>query len=86
MFFETFLVMLILIFGQKAFEKWFIKTNIPYGGIILAVTWGVGHFITKDIITGIVTAIMSLAFGSIYLLVNRDIRKAYPILFIMFVL
>ena len=84
--FETFLVMLILIFGQKAFEKWFIKTNIPYGGIILAVTWGVGHFTTKDIITGIVTAIMSLAFGSIYLLVNRDIRKAYPILFIMFVL
>ncbi len=84
--FETFLVMLILIFGQKAFEKWFIKTNIPYGGIILAVTWGVGHFITKDIITGIVTAIMSLAFGSIYLLVNRDISKAYPILFIMFVL
>lgn len=84
--FETFLVMLILIFGQKAFEKWFIKTNIPYGGIVLAVTWGAGHFITKDILTGIVTVIMSLAFGSIYLLVNRDIRKAYPILFIMFVL
>lgn len=84
--FETFLVMLILIFGQKAFEKWFIKTNIPYGGIVLAVTWGAGHFITKDILTGIVTVIISLAFGSIYLLVNRDIRKAYPILFIMFVL
>lgn len=84
--FETFLFMLILIFGQKAFEKWFIKTNIPYGGIVLAVTWGAGHFITKDILTGIVTVIMSLAFGSIYLLVNRDIRKAYPILFIMFVL
>lgn len=26
------------------------------------------------------------AFGSVYLLVNRDIRKAYPILWIMFAL
>lgn len=84
--FEVMLVTLILIFGQKAFEEWFNKANIPYGGIILAVTWGVAHFFTKDILTGIITIISSLAFGSIYLLVNRDIRKTYPILWIMFVL
>lgn len=79
------LVTLILVFGQKAFEQWFNKVNIPYGGIILALTWGVAHFFTKDILTGIVTIISSLAFGSIYLLVNRDIRKNYPILWVMFV-
>lgn len=84
--FETALVTLILIFGQKAFETWFHKKNIPYGGIILAITWGLGHFYTKDIMTGIVCMISGLAFGSVYLLVNRDIRKVYPILFIMFVL
>lgn len=84
--FEVMLVTLILIFGQKAFEQWFNKVNIPYGGIILALTWGIAHFFTKDILTGIVTIISSLAFGSIYLLVNRDIRKTYPILWIMFVL
>lgn len=85
-FFETALIMLILIFGQKAFEKWFHKENIPYGGMILALTWGIGHFFTKDIVTGILCMISGLMFGSVYLLVNRDIRKAYPILWIMFVL
>lgn len=84
--FETVLVMLILVFGQKAFEEWFHKPNIPYGGIIVAVTWGIGHFFTKDIATGIVTMLSGLAFGSVYLLTNRDIRKTYPILWMMFVL
>lgn len=84
--FETILVTLILIFSQKAFEKWFHRENIPYGGIIVALTWGLGHFFTKDIWTGIVCMISGLAFGSVYLLVNRDIRKAFPILWIMFVL
>ncbi|MCM1058095.1 MAG: hypothetical protein NC517_10875 [Firmicutes bacterium] len=84
--FETILVMLILVFGQNAFEKWFHKCNIPYGGIIVAITWGIAHFFTKDITTGIVTMISGLAFGSIYLLTNRDIRKTYPILWVMFVL
>lgn len=84
--FETILVTLILIFGQKAFEKWFHRENIPYGGIIVAITWGLGHFFIKDIWTGIVCMMGGLAFGSVYLLVNRDIRKAFPILWIMFVL
>lgn len=84
--FEVVLVTLILVFGQKAFEKWFHKNNIPYGGIIVAITWGIGHFFTKDFLTGILTMISGLAFGSVYLLVNRDIRKAYPIMWIMFVL
>lgn len=84
--FETFLVMLILIFGQKAFEMWFHNDRIPYGGLVVAITWGIGHFFTKDIITGILCMISGFAFGSVYLLVNRDVRKAFPILFIMFAL
>lgn len=84
--FETVLVTLILIFAQKAFEKWFHKEDIPYGGIILALTWGIGHFFTKDIITGILCMISGFAFGSVYLLANRDIRKTFPIVLVMFVL
>ena len=84
--FETGLVLLILVFGQKAFEAWFKKPNIPYGGIIAAATWGAAHFFIKDPVTGILTVISGLAYGSIYLLVNRDIRKAYLFLFLMFVL
>jgi len=84
--FETALVMLIMIFGQMACECWFGKKNIPYGGIILALTWGVAHFFTKDYVAGILCMISGLAFGSVYLLVGRDIKKAFPIMFVMFVL
>lgn len=84
--FETALVMLILIFGQMAFEKWFHRENIPYGGIIVAITWGIGHFFTKDIWTGIASMLSGLAFGSVYLLLNRDVRKTFPVLLAMFVL
>lgn len=28
--------MLIIVFGQKAFEKWFHNEKIPYGGIVAA--------------------------------------------------
>ena len=38
--FEVLLVTLILVFSQKAFEEWFKNPNIPYGGIIVALTWG----------------------------------------------
>ncbi|MBQ7944416.1 MAG: hypothetical protein IJ326_10180 [Lachnospiraceae bacterium] len=84
--FEVVLVTLILVFGQRAFEIWFHKPNIPYGGILIALTWGIGHFFTKGILTGILCMISGLAFGSVYLLVNRDIRKAYGLLFVIFVL
>ena len=84
--FEVALVTLILVFGQKAFEEWFHNDKIPYGGIILALTWGAGHFFTKDFSTGIVTMISGLAFGSMYLLMNRDIKKTYIFLWFMFVL
>lgn len=84
--FEVALVTLILVFGQRAFEEWFQNDKIPYGGIILALTWGAGHFFTKDFSTGIVTMISGLAFGSMYLLMNRDIKKTYIFLWFMFVL
>lgn len=84
--FEIVLVTLILVFGQIACEKWFKRVNIPYGGIVIAITWGMGHFLTKDFSTGISCMFLGLAYGSIYLLVNRDIRKTYLILWVMFVL
>lgn len=38
--FEVMLFMLIIVYGQKACEVWFKRTNIPYGGIVVALTWG----------------------------------------------
>ena len=85
--FETALFMLIIVFGQKAFEKWFQSDKIPYGGIAVALTWGLVHTFTKgSIASGLISALGGFLFGVVYLLVNRDIKKTYLLLLIMFVL
>lgn len=86
-FFETCMFTGIIIFGQLAFEKWFKNPNIPYGGIICAFSWGVGHFVTKgDIITGILSIFIGFVFGASYLILKRDVIKTVPVLFLMFIL
>ncbi len=84
--FETMLFLLIIVFGQKACETWFHKTGFPYGGIICGLTWGLAHIFTKDLLTGLLGAILGFAMGSVYLLMGRDLRKSYIVLFLMFVL
>lgn len=86
-FFETSLFMLIIVFGQKACEVWFKKQNIPYGAIIVALTWGLVHWVTKgSLLTGLLTAACGFCFGVVYLLLNRNIKFTYLILCIMFIL
>lgn len=84
--FETMLFLLIIVFGQKACEVWFHKENFPYGGIICGLTWGLAHIFTKNLLTGLLGAALGFAMGSVYLLVNRDLKKAFVVLFFMFVL
>lgn len=84
--FETMLFLLIIIFGQKACETWFHRSGIPYGGVVCGLTWGLAHIFTKNLATGIQGLFLGFAIGSVYLLVNRDLKKAYVFLFLMFVL
>lgn len=84
--FETGLFLLIIVFGQKACEVWFGRPDFPYGGIICGMTWGLAHIFTKDLLTGMLGLVLGFAMGSVYLLMGRDLRKAYGALFLMFVL
>lgn len=85
--FETFLFSLIIIFGQKACEMRFKKTDVPYGGIVLALTWGIGHVLSKGSVSaGIAAALAGFLFGAAYLTVGRDYRRTLPLLYVMFVL
>lgn len=85
--FEVSLVTLIIVFGQKACEIWFGYRNIPYGGIIAALTWGLGHWASKGSpAAGLVSALCGLALGSVYLLTNRKAKLSYALLYVMFVL
>ena len=84
---EVFLVMLIIACSQKGLEIWFGRENVPYGGIIAALTWGLGHCLTKHSMTaGIACACCGLALGSVYLLTNRKPKLTYVLLCIMFIL
>ena len=86
-FVEVAMVLLIIVFGQYAFEKWFKNDKIPYGGILVALTWGLGHWMTKGSLgVGIYTAVGGFVFGGAYLLTNRNIKLSYLFLCIMFIL
>lgn len=85
--FEVALVLLIIVFAQKAFEEWFNNKKIPYGGIICGFTWGLVHIITKgSVIIGLEGLLLGFMLGAAYLFVNRDIKKAYLVLLFMFIL
>lgn len=80
--FEVMLVFLIIIYGQKAIETLLKKESpIPFGGIILAVTWGVFHFVSRgaglEIWNGISTTIFSVLSGVMYLRLNRKCLYSY---------
>ncbi len=85
--FETVLFTLIIVFGQRAFELWFQSSNFPYGGMVLALTWGLAHIFSRgDILAGVFTALSGFIYGAVYLLLGRDLKKALPFLILMFVL
>lgn len=80
--FEVMLVLLIIIYGQKAIETLLKKESpIPFGGIILAMTWGAFHFVSRgvgiEIWNGISTMIFSVLSGVMYLRLNRKCLYSY---------
>jgi hypothetical protein len=84
---ESLLILLIIAHGQKAFEKWFKNANhFPFGALLLTMTWGMIHILTQGVATGIFTCIQSILFGSIYLVLNKDIKYSYIAIAFMFML
>ena len=80
--FEVMLVILIIIYGQKAIETLLKKESpIPFGGIILAVTWGAFHFVSRgvgfEIWNGISTIVFSVLSGVMYLRLNKKCLYSY---------
>ena len=84
---EGFLISLVIVYAQKACEMWFKNEKLPYGGIILGLTWGLAHILSKgSLMTGVLAALAGFLFGAAYLIVNKDYRKALPIVVLLFIL
>lgn len=84
---ETILFTLIIVFGQIAMEKWFKRTNIPFGGILVGFTWGLAHWLTKgSLVIGLMGIVVGFLFGTAYLFLNRDLKKTYLVLALAFII
>ncbi len=51
--FETALIVLNIVFGQKFGEVLTKKDKLPYGGLFLAFTWGLMHILTQGLQAGV---------------------------------
>ena len=83
---ESLLIVLAIIYSQNAFDSFFKTKYIPWGGIMLSLSWGLLHFISQGITTGILLMIHSLLFGSVYLLTNRNFLFSYLIIAFCFII
>ena len=88
---EVILVLLILIYGQKAGEAMLYKAcAFPFGGVILALTWGAFHFVSRgaglELWNGISTMLFSLLAGLIYVKLNRKLLLSYLFLTVGYLL
>lgn len=84
---EVLLFTLIIVFGQKSLEKLFRKKNIPYGGIVVGLTWGLAHWFTKgNVWIGLEGLIIGFLFGAVYMFLGRNFKKTYIVLALTFII
>lgn len=85
--FETFLISITLALFQEGGERIFNRTYIPYGGLILAATWGISHIITQgSFLIGLCYILLAVMFGFAYLYMNKNLSLTYIAVAIMFLL
>ena len=85
--FETLLVLSVIVYGQKAGEMWFRKSKIPWGGLLVGLTWGLVHALTKgSLFVGLEAMLSGILYGCIYLLMGKYSVYAYILIFLAFTL
>jgi len=83
---ESMLFLAIIVFAQEFGERAFIRKIIPWGGIFCSLTWGLVHILTQGLSTGIYTFFASILFGLVYLQMKKNIKYAYIIITLMFII
>jgi hypothetical protein len=87
--FESMLVLLLLALTHRAGEKWFGKyvwsKFIPFGGIFLMLTWGLGHF-THGVFSMIWITVFALMAGIFFILNQKRVLPTYIFIWMLFVI
>ncbi|WDV45718.1 hypothetical protein PV797_19830 [Clostridiaceae bacterium M8S5] len=76
---------LIVVLSQIWGDKKFAKNLIPYGGFVLALTWGLVHILTKDFTTGIYVAVVAFIVGVGFKLCNKNLLLTYLLALFIFI-
>lgn len=85
--FETALVFLIIVFGQKAGEYFFTVKNIPWGGLVAGLTWGLIHMLTKgDVSMGLLSCLYGVLYGIIYIGAKKNTSISYVLICLALIL
>lgn len=85
--FEMLLAGLIICLSQIAIDNICEKaTNIPWGGLILGLSWGLLHYFTKgSALIAIFSFVIAILFGVVFNWVGKDLKKAWPLMYLVFV-
>lgn len=83
---EVVVMMLIIAFGQRAGELQFGRPAMPWGGLLLAFTWGLVHVLLQGVGAGLYGMLISVAFGMIFVLTGRSLRRSSVPLVVAFIL
>ncbi len=83
---EMLLSGLIISLSQQAITDSSGKRNMfPWGGLVLGLTWGLGHYITKgDVSIALIAFVIAIFFGLIFNLTGMDLKKAWPLMYLVF--
>ncbi|MCL1820233.1 MAG: hypothetical protein FWG36_06220 [Oscillospiraceae bacterium] len=85
-FLEAILMTIIVAFSQEAGEALFKPRWIPWGGISLAVLWGLSHIVGHGITDGLTTTFSALFYGSAILAMKKNSKLTFILIFLMFIL
>ena len=83
---EASLVTLIVIFANEWGQRKYKTLLIPYGGILLSITWGAVHFLTKGVEVGLYGIVVSMIIGTGFILTKKNLIFTYILSLILFLI
>lgn len=83
---EAWLIVLIVAYGQKMVAEFGVLPSFLMGAVAPALTWGLGHILSKDLGTMLLCMIMSFAFSFCFLKVQKSLKYGIIVTAILFIL